>query len=349
MRYFENIAPGRNGGGWVDPGSRKYIDRYSQQIALTLFAKAKEQTLFCYGDLVQMMNDKQGTPKPSVDVAPAAACQFDKIDAFIGKLGNPIGIKSYKPYQSSGEDFLQSFIGMLGIPMDIVPEFPTEAYMVLLTEQAAFDKDIVKKMKAHLTEGKNVIITSGLYHALQGNGIGDVVELEITDRKALVHQFYNWDGVAFSENDILIPQMQYATNDSWDLISGLDNGLGYPILQEASYANGKMFILTIPDNFDGLYNYPKAILTRIKKVILAGLYVYTDTPAKVCLFAYDNNSFIVHSFKEFKVPVRIVLDKKFKKVTNLETNQEIELQIENGKNVFTTNLNPHTYKSFQAK
>jgi hypothetical protein len=349
MRYFENIAPGRNGGGWVDPGSRQYIDRYSEQIALTLFAKAKEQTLFCFGDMIQMINNEQGIPIPSSDAAPAAGYQLDKIDAFIAKLGNPIGIKSYKPYQSSGEDFLQSFIGMLGIPMDIVPEFPTEAPIVFLTEQAAFDKDILSKIKAHLTEGKNVIITSGLYHALQGKGIGDIVELELTNKKATVHQFYNWQGIIFSEKDILIPQMRYATNDSWDLISGLENGLGYPILQEASYANGKMYILTIPDNFDGLYDFPREILTQIKKIVMTSLFVYTDTPAKICIFEYDNNCFIIHSFKEFELPINVVLDKKFSKVVDLESNKETMLQTVNDKSTFTTRLNPHTYKVFQAK
>jgi len=29
FRYFENIAPGRNGGGWVDTFSLKYVDRYA--------------------------------------------------------------------------------------------------------------------------------------------------------------------------------------------------------------------------------------------------------------------------------------------------------------------------------
>jgi len=32
---------------------------------------------------------------------------FEKVDKFLGQLGNPIGIKSYKPYHSLGEDFLQ--------------------------------------------------------------------------------------------------------------------------------------------------------------------------------------------------------------------------------------------------
>jgi hypothetical protein len=42
IRYFENIAPGRNGGGWVDTYSLRYLDRYAEQLWDTLFAKAHE-------------------------------------------------------------------------------------------------------------------------------------------------------------------------------------------------------------------------------------------------------------------------------------------------------------------
>ena len=46
IRYFENIAPGRNGGGWVDTYSIRYIDRYAEQLRDTMFAKARQMMLF---------------------------------------------------------------------------------------------------------------------------------------------------------------------------------------------------------------------------------------------------------------------------------------------------------------
>ena len=46
IRYFENIAPGRNGGGWVDTFSLRYVDRYAEQLWDTMFAKAPEMMLF---------------------------------------------------------------------------------------------------------------------------------------------------------------------------------------------------------------------------------------------------------------------------------------------------------------
>ena len=51
-RYFENIAPGRNGGGWVDTSSIRYVDRYAEQLWNTVFGKAREMTLFNDGALL---------------------------------------------------------------------------------------------------------------------------------------------------------------------------------------------------------------------------------------------------------------------------------------------------------
>lgn len=46
MRYMENVKPGKNGGGWVDPYARRTIDRYAEQLAFTLYSKPKEIMLF---------------------------------------------------------------------------------------------------------------------------------------------------------------------------------------------------------------------------------------------------------------------------------------------------------------
>jgi hypothetical protein len=51
FRYFSNIKPGGNGGGWVDPGGMGNFDRYAEQLWITLFAKAPEVTLFDFRQL----------------------------------------------------------------------------------------------------------------------------------------------------------------------------------------------------------------------------------------------------------------------------------------------------------
>ena len=137
-RYFENIAPGRMGGGWVDTYDIRYLDRYSEQLWLTVFAKAHEMTLFNYLDLLgepkpgdrpwqdQQTNlnwkriEDRGKGKPTF--ASVAGDALDQVKPFINRLGKPIGIASYRPAHATGEDFLHNFFGMIGIPNRTLPE-----------------------------------------------------------------------------------------------------------------------------------------------------------------------------------------------------------------------------------
>ncbi|HUX58191.1 MAG TPA: hypothetical protein VMV77_14535 [Bacteroidales bacterium] len=382
FRYFENLKPGGNGGGWVDTGGMIYMDRYTEQLWLTLFAKAPEITLFDFRQLQRTMRatdradwqdekpsfnfdemmkpviSKEGKEIKPTTIARAAGYTFENVDKFLDKLGQPIGIKSYKPYHSTGEDYLQNYLGMIGIPMDIVPEFPYEGKMILLTESAKFDPGIISKIEKRLIDGKDVTITSGFLMAMQGKGIEDIVEIEFTSRKALVQDFSTgWIGRYHSEKQILIPQIQYLTNDSWEDISSLGGATGWPVLHQARYGNGSLFVLTIPDNFDDLYNLPVGVLNRIRDVLSSDLNPYIEAPSKVSLFVYDNNTFIVESFLPEEISVRIIDSAGAGKLTDLITGEQINSKGKTSsrlwgreteeKNYFDITLKPHSYRVFK--
>ncbi len=294
FRYLENIKPGANGGGWVDEGGWRDRARFAEQLQLPLFAKAPELTLFDFRQLLEPMRDPPPTGPNSIPAF--AASVFEQVDAFLGKLGKPIGVKSYKPYHSSGEDYLHDFLGMAGIPVEMTPEFPTDAPTVLLTESARFDPALASKIKKHLMGGKRVVITSGLLRAIQSRGLGEITEVECTNQKALVHEFPMRGQVARSESEILIPEIRFPTNDAWETITSAAQGLGYPILLEAPYAKASLYVLTIPDNFGDLYNYPPEVLNRIREVIAGDLPVLLEGPSQVGLFVYDNGKFIIENF-----------------------------------------------------
>jgi hypothetical protein len=175
IRYFENIAPGRNGGGWVDTYSLRYVDRYAEQLWDTMFAKAREMTLFNWAALLERRPEARGTHRlagaadelqlrpdapvppvgpggraPPATMARVAGYALEQVDAFVGQLGKPIGIKSYRPPHATGEDFLHNYLGMIGIPIDLCPTFPADADLVLLTEAAKLDPDIVARIKQQL-------------------------------------------------------------------------------------------------------------------------------------------------------------------------------------------------------
>lgn len=342
FRYFYNLSSGRNGGGWVDPGGMMHLDRYAEQLWLTLLAKAPEQTLFDYRRLPSPLgerlipewkNEKTSFDyasflplKKTTNIATLADHSLDIIDEVVGHLGNPVGIPSYKPYHSSGEDFLENYLGMIGIPMDLVPEFPAESDMVILTEHAKKDPEIVEKIKQHLLDGKHVMITSGLVDALQERGLRNLVNLEYTSRKSNVSEFMVQRRIVESASPMIIPQIQYNTNDSWEMISGMDSGLGWPLFHYASFADGALYMLVIPENFADLYNLPVEVLNQIREIVCSPLGIELNGGAMVSLFVYDNGTFVVESFNDEAVEVEVRLAKKADALIDLVSNDALELK-----------------------
>lgn len=356
FRYLDNLNH-NNRGGWVDQGGSEMPNRYEEQLWITLFAKAPEITLWPLGRMLEPgfnynlpLHDVKGDPRLAILAGPV----FEKVDKFIGKMGNPIGVKSYKPFHSSGEDYLPSYLGMAGIPMDIVPQFPTEAQTVLLTEQASFDPAIVSKIRKQLVDGKTVVITTGLLKAL-GSKLDDIVELRYTGRTVSTRDFMGGrgPGVEKSETDILIPEITFFTNDSGPVVSAFTAATktsGVPILHKARYSRGLLYVLTIPQAQGDLYAYPQPVLNTIRELLGREMYVRLDAPSRVSLFVYDNNKFIVESFRENPVPdARVITDKRITKLTDMLTGQVLTGTPEGSTTVFITPLVPGSYRVFAAE
>ena len=380
IRYFENLRPGYNGGGWVDAGGiQMSMDRYAEQLHLTAIAKARDVMLFAYHQLMDVaLRDEMRAPwqgsgtswsydemrapfkKDGKTVTPTTMARIAdvtlrKADELVGKLGKPVGIKSYKPFHALGEDFLQNYLGMIGLPMDMYPTFANDQKILLLTEQAAGDKDIMQKIKAQLQRGCDVMITSGLLKAIPEK-IAEVCELRCSDLKAIVNDFGRYGQ---SGRDILIPQVRYLTNDSWEVVSAgrpLTGGVsGFPILHKAKYLDAYLYVLTIPDDMGQLYDYPAGALTEIRRTMSQDLDFYLDGPSKVSLFLYDNHTLIVENFNDEPVEVKLVCEPdKFKRLKSLEDQTTIDGKLEDyyvgwhKKNAtkFAVSLKPHSYMAF---
>jgi hypothetical protein len=350
FRYFENIKPGGNAGGWVDTGGLRSLDRYAEQLWLTLFAKAPEITLFDIRQLYQPVRQADGSIVPESEFARLAGFVFEQVDSFAGRLGTPVGVKTYKPYHSSGEDHLASYLGMIGVPMDIVPEFPAEARTVLLTEAAAHDSAIVTKIRTQLQDGKSVVVTSGLLKAL-GKGLDDIVELEYTGRTVAAREFFGRGVSARAEADILLPEIRYATNDSWEVVSALTSQsrtTGTPLLHSAKYSKGVLYVLAIPQAQGDLYALPPDVLTAIRNVLCRDMYVRVEAPSQVSLFVYDNDTFIVESFRESAGAVRLVTEKRIATLRDLLTGRELPGQPRGDRMVFDVFVRPGGYSVLTA-
>ena len=388
VRYFDNVSPGRNGGGWVDTYDIRYIDRYAEQLWDTMLAKTPEMMLFQYSDLLrpaeignreawsnvattfttrdlEKWHANSGTAEP-VSFATAAGYALSQVNAVLGKLGKPIGIASYKPYHSTGEDFLQNYLGMIGIPIDMRPDFPSDAHTVLLTEQAKSDPDLVSKIRTHIEHGGNVVITSGLLRQLQAKdlegktGIAQIADIRLTGNVLRVNEYWGGSGAGAGADlgktsEILVPEIAFLTNDAWPIVRGTANGRGAPLLLMDAYSKGILYVLTIPENASDLYSLPQPVLKSIRQYLLADFPFILDAPAKVSLFAYDNQSLVVESYLD--VPATAVISVATGPAThlrNLATGEVVEGKPapalygsrHQARAEFHVNVPPHSFLAF---
>jgi hypothetical protein len=386
-RFFSNVRPdGGNLGDWVDTYSVRSVDRYAEQLWDSVLAKSPEITLFNWADIVRdrpvPAGDRpwsheqtsfdwdamikgykpSGRPDdPGPGWASAAGYALAKIDPVIGELGRPIGVASYKPFQSTGEDFLQNYLGNIGVPIEMTPTFPTDAPVVLLTEQAKADPQIVSRIKAQLTAGKTVVVTTGLFRALQGKGIEDIVEAEVTGRVEAVHR-YVWGygaGSGQSVNDpsaagILFPEVRFLTNDAWPVVRAVASNKGWPLVLMDRYSKGILYVLAIPENPGDIYNFPQPVLSQIRGYLQQDFPVRIDAPAHVSLFAYDNGAFVVESFRPDAAQVTVLVKGKPARLHDLQTGATVAAEPQAGpgagdRTAFKINLSPHSFAAFRPE
>lgn len=325
QRYYESAAPGRNLGGWFDPYECSYnLTSYLEQNYLTLFAKAKEITLFCLDSMILDTSFRT--------FAPAVGETFRELDEYLDKLGNPVGAMAYRPHNARGEDNLHNYLGMCGIPFEPCIEYPEGAGVIFLTEGAVEDRDIAAKMKKSMLEGADVIVTSGFVRKL-GKAFEQFVNVTYSDRKALVNEYANTkdngltvSGKYMGSDKILIPQLDYATNDIWELAGAYGRGNNYPIVLRCQYGKGHICIITIPDNPGDLYTYPVEVWEVLRGLFCKEMPVSLSGPSGIQIFEYDNDMVIIRSDLPYTEDATLLIhDKDVKKIQVLNYNREYEV------------------------
>lgn len=325
MRYLEKAAPSRNLGGWFDPYECTYnLTSYLEQGYLTLFAKAKEVMLFCLGSLID---------EPEYRVFPAAlGAMFEEVDAYLGALGDPIGAAAYRPSYARGEDNIHNYLGMCGIPLEPEIHYPESADVIFLAEGAADDQEITEKMQKSLLNGADVIVTSGFVRKM-GERFKEFANITYSARKALVTEYANTkdNGLSVSgsytgKKPVIIPQLDYCTNDVWELAAAYGTGNNFPIVLRFSYGEGHVNVLTIPDNMGDIYNYPNQVLQVIRVLFTKELPAVLDTPAGVQMFLYDNDKMIIRTDLPYFESVTVRFKGNITAVRELARNITIPVQ-----------------------
>lgn len=315
VRLLENTAPGRNGGGWIDPhGSQSNISRFVQQGTYTMFAKARELMLFNFELMI------------ASPMLGALAPELRRLDKVIGKLGNPNGVSTYEPHDSDGEDQLPGYLGLCGIPMEMTPDFDENAPVLFLTENSAYDQEIMPKLEKYVRTGGVAIVTSGFVKTMENRGIRQLTSVKITDRKVsgtryqLTNLNISTRNVHVADEPAMFTVMQHKNNATWYDVLLHVNEFSTPIMTEDQYGRGFLYILNIPDNYGDLYRLPREVIGAITKNFARKGKLYLTVNPKFSLFTYDNDTFCVYNLSEFKTPAEVtVLGEEYIGIEDLET------------------------------
>ncbi|MBE5793246.1 MAG: hypothetical protein E7323_00995 [Clostridiales bacterium] len=317
IRLMENTAPGRNGGGWIDPfGSTANMNFYLQQADMTMLAKAKELMLFNFSVM------------ENTALLPALGHELIRMDQVLGKLGNPIGVAAWEPFDGDGEDQLYNYLGMGGIAVEPSPYFDETAPVVLFTESTACDPTAMNKLEAYLRRGGNAVVTTGFFRQNYDNGMKDLTSVRLTHRHVLCDEYmishYNYRENAFCKGHekLLFEILSYKTNATCPDVGLIAGEHTFPLMTEDSYGKGRLFILNVPENFADLYKLPREVWQGIAKHISMGQRVYMAGEGRHSFLAYDNNTYAIQSYNPMQDTVNIIVRGECKGLRNLETGAE---------------------------
>lgn len=342
FRWLENVKPKHNKGAWIDPlDSIVNLDYYLEQAFLPLFAKAPELTLFCFSWLEDTV------------YIPALGFELEQLDSILGKVGTPVGISVYEPFDSHGENHLYDYLGAAGIPLEPCPEFPSKNEIVFITENSSKDPQIIDKLKTHLISGGNICLTSGFIRAMRGKGIEDLTCVEYSDGKVCSDVYTIWenscafDPMFINGQKVTVPLLKYMTNSADSIISLCGNDDNFPLFLKNRYGNGIVYTLNVPDSYSDIFNYPQEILTAIRQYLMSGLELFLECREKISIFLYDNNTFILESFQKFRCKARIhITGNRF--LLDIRTGEIIKpIYACNTKSIFEIDMMPVIYRVFK--
>lgn len=348
MRLMENIAPGRNGGGWIDPGgSSNNTNVYLEQAELTVLAGAKELMLFNFLELLDNT------------LLPAVSHTLQRIDRILGKVNKPIGVSAWEPYDGDGEDQLYNYLGMCGLSIEPTPEFDENAATVLFTQSTAHAPDAMEKLEAYVRKGGNAVVTVGFFREMYEKGIKDLSSVRLTHRHVLgneymlAHANYTDNQYAKGTDKVLFEVLQYKTNATESDISLLAGEDNFPIMTEDNYGKGRFFILNEPENFADLYKLPLQVIQGINKHLSMGQRVYLGCTPKYNLFSYDNNIYGIYCHRPMEDTCQVIVRGECKGIRDIETGEmytaRIPLATPNPKSDATTVIEEAAEFAFPVK
>lgn len=161
--------------------------------------------------------------------------------------------------------------------------------------------------------GGHAIVTSGFVKNMQGRGIEDMTSARVTEKVVSGDYFctdpYIGDRREFFHGPAAITMhgMDYKTNATWSDAEMITEYCNYPVWLRDDYGQGELYIWNIPDNYSDLYRFPVEVADLFRKNFAKNQRVYLEAEDHYNLFLYDNDTFLVRSYREYREYIKIVV------------------------------------------
>ena len=278
-----------------------------------MFAKAKELMLFNFSSMA------------GSNALPALGNEFRRVDALTGRLGNPVGVWAWEPYDGDGEDQAYNYLGMCGAAIEPSPDMNMDAPTVLFTESTAHAPEAMEKLEAYVRRGGNAIVTLGFFKKMYDKGIKDLTSVRLTGRHVIGNEYMidhsNYTSAHFCKGSdpVMFEIISYKTNATVSDVTLIAGEHNFPIMTEDNYGRGRFFILNLPENFADLYKLPLEVIRGINKHLSMGQRVYMGCRPKFNLFAYDNNVYGIESYRPMTDTAQVIVRGKCSALRDIET------------------------------
>jgi len=210
---------------------------------------------FDYNQLLQAWNEttpRPDCPNPPSPVSPVTPWNSGPVPR---PARQPHRHRQLQTLSIHRRGFSAQLFGMIGIPIDLYPQFPTNANLVLLTESAKFDTDIVAKIKGQLTAGKSVssrpacCTRSSTGHRRHCRGaVTPTTRCSRMNIPAASAPAMARCSRA-EKRGHPVPEIFFLHHDAWPVVRLLANGNGYPLFADGPVFQGHLYIWTMPEKF----------------------------------------------------------------------------------------------------
>lgn len=314
FRWLAGISGEKIGGAWFDHGDCGEYD-FLDQAYTSVLAGARELVYFNFNDMMNGHPD-HARVVDAMDTlfALAATVRRDPVE----------GVMGYKPVNSApgGDMFLMDFVGMLGVPLIPTHEYPGDASAIFLPTQATADPNVFAYLKASLSKGATVTVTTGfLASVAEGNEAAALAGVAPVTLEAMQGAVIGADGSTVATAHGLDLAARLETAGAETVVSAKVGDATIPFLTTHGALNGTLAVLNTRtfDQADydrvgevllaprmlGINELPRETANAIRAVMNQGAGFTLDAPSRVSVHPLGDGTVVIQNFTNEDTPVKL--------------------------------------------